>query len=414
MVATYDQTFGDLLAVDATDASNLVYTVVDGVPSDGTPTHDTSGFRGGIEDPGPDVGAWTSIAMANGTASIAYQDRDMGALKLARENSPGSWSSYVVDAGNGEQVGAYASLVFDGGGNPAIAYIAVGNDDGMGHRVTELRVARASNSTPSMSDWNIVQVASAPGTCAGLCGTGESCVAPATAMDSETCVAPTSDCTTACSATQVCVAKTCRAAIADPTVEDLASGTGLFVSLVVMPDGRLAMAYYDRTRRALILDVESGSDTNQFTETVLDGGGPNDRGMWSSAVVDSGGTIHIAYQDALGDQLMYTTWNSTAGTPEVADDGERMGDRTHSVGAAASIYLVSDSPAIAYQDGATADVYVATRSGSGWANSGLAVGPLLDGFSIAVTTAHGGTPVMAWDSLDVTQTPPNTLAVQSP
>ena len=87
-----------------------------------------------------------------------------------------------------------------------------------------------------------------------------------------------------------------------------------------------------------------------------------DRGMWASAVVGGDGTVHVAYQDALGDELMYTTWaNGAAGTPEIVDDGVRAGDRTHPVGAAAAIYLVNGAPTIAYQDGMTADVYVAQK-----------------------------------------------------
>ena len=148
MVATYDSSLGDLVVVDATDTAKPKLKVVDGIPSGVTATHD-GGYRDGIDEPGPDVGAWTSIAMSGGHARVAYQDRDAGALKYAQESSRDHWSSYVVDAGNGEIVGAYASLAIDGDGKPAIAYLAVGNDDGMGHRVTELRLACASKKDPA-------------------------------------------------------------------------------------------------------------------------------------------------------------------------------------------------------------------------------------------------------------------------
>jgi hypothetical protein len=415
MVATYDQGLGDLVAVDATDPSKLSFVAVDGIPTDSTPTHDPSGYRGGIEDPGPDVGAWTSIVLINKSARIAYQDRDNAALKYAYETGPGKWRSYVVDAGMGEAVGAYASMIADANGNPVIAYLGVGVDDGMGHRVTDLRLARATRPDPgSESDWTISTMVSAPGTCAGLCAMGQACVAGAKATDPQSCIAETSDCNPACSSTTACSMGTCLKAIPDPTVETLATGTGLFVSLVLLPDGRLAATYYDQTRRALVLGLESGSGTSMFAETVLDGGGNTDRGMWTSAVVDGSGTIHVAYQDALGDQLMYTTWNNSPGTPEIADDGERMGDRTHNVGASAAIYLVNGSPSIAYQDGLTADVYVAAKSGGMWSLTPLANGPTLDGFSIAVTTAHGGTPVLAWDVRDPNANPVNDLVVQKP
>lgn len=75
---------------------------------------------------------------------------------------------------------------------------------------------------------------------------------------------------------------------------------------------------------------------------------------------------------------------------------------------------VNGSPAIAYQDGLAADVYVATRSGAGWATTGIATGPLLDGFSIGATTGHGGSPVLAWGALDPAGDPIGQLVVESP
>ena len=146
----------------------------------------------------------------------------------------------------------------------------------------------------------------------------------------------------------------------------------------------------------------------------LHGGATGDRGMWASAVVDSAGTIHIAYQDAIGDQPLYTTWNDAPGVPEVVDDGQRAGDRTHPVGAGAAIYLVGDAPAIAYQDGLTADVYVATRGAASWTPTALSTGPLIDGISIGATTGPGGVPYLAWDRLDPALSPPHTLAVENP
>jgi hypothetical protein len=110
---------------------------------------------------------------------------------------------------------------------------------------------------------------------------------------------------------------------------------------------------------------------------------------------------------------MYTTWNGTPGTPELVDDGTREGEtRTHPVGAASAVFLTSGTPSIAYQDGLTADVVVATKSGTRWSNAPFASGPLLDGFSIAVTTGHG-TPYVAWDRLDPSLSPPNGLFVQT-
>jgi hypothetical protein len=415
MVATYDQAFGDLVVADATDPANIAYKTVDGVPPGITPTYDPSTWRGGVEDPGPKVGAYTSIALLNHTARVSYQDRDAGQLKYAFEDGDGNWQSYVVDAGHGEQVGVFTSIVIDADHRPAIAYLGVGTDDGMNHRNTELRLARAGSSDPTgTTDWGTTVIASAPGTCGGLCGNG-ACIAGAAATDPEVCVTPTTDCTPACGMGDVCTAAACHTAIVKSELDDIPTGTGLFVKLLLLTDGRLAAVYYDRTRRALVISVETTKGSSMFAETVLDGNVVGaDRGMWSSAVVASDSTVHIAYQDALGDQLMYTTWNGAAGTPELVDDGQRPPDRTHNVGAAAQIYVVNGSPAIAYQDGLVSDVYLATK-GSTWTTTPLASGPLLDGFSIAATTDHGGKPVLAWDSMDPARTPtPHGLKVQSP
>jgi hypothetical protein len=230
----------------------------------------------------------------------------------------------------------------------------------------------------------------------------------------ETCKAVTTDCTSACGDGEACIAGACTAEIEAQDVATLASGTGLFVSLVALPDGRLAAAYYDRTARALKLAVETAAGSNEFTETELHGGPTGDRGMWASAVADEAGVIHVAYQDAIGDQLLYTSWNGMPGVPEVVDDGQRPGDRTHPVGAGASIYLAGGAPAIAYQDGLTADVYVATRAAASWTQAALSTGPLLDGISIGAAVGPGGVPYLAWDRLDPAVSPPHTLAVENP
>jgi hypothetical protein len=410
MVATYDPQNGDLVVVDATNTQKLAYKVVDGLPEGASPTFDPGTYRGGIADAGPDVGAWTSIALYNHNAYVAYQDRDAKALKFAGED--GGWHSHVVDPG-GVPAGEYANLIYDSAGHPAIAYLTVGTDDGMGHRVTSLQLARSGKASPAAeADWTITTIASAPGTCAGLCDGGQSCVPGATATDPQMCVTP-GTCATACATGDVCVNNACVTAIVDPMVDDVPTGTGLWVSLVNLSDGRLAAAYYDQVRRALVLSVETSAGSSSFMENILDGNMVDmDRGMWVSAVAAADGTVHLAYQDALGDELMYTTWNGAPGTPVVVDDGTRPGDRTHPVGAGNAIYLVNGAPAIAYQDAMNSDVYVATQ-GTPWTTSPLATGPLLDGFSIGATTGHGAA-VLAWDLRDPANDPPNGLQVMQP
>ncbi|MEO8553931.1 MAG: hypothetical protein ABI678_28350, partial [Kofleriaceae bacterium] len=348
MVATYDQQYGDLVVADVTDPTKINYKSVDGVPSDATPMYDPSTWRGGIVEEGTKVGAWTSIMISDHKARVAYQDRDANVLKYAAEDGDGNWNSYVVDKGHGERTGLFTSIATDLDHHPVIAYMTLGGDDGMGHRMTELRIARAASTEPGEADWIIKPVASAAGSCAGLCGGSDACVAGAAATDPQVCTAGTTDCTAACAAGDVCYMGACQTVLADPKLDDLPSGTGLFAKLLVLSDGRLAIVAYDQTRRALVLNVETGKGTSMFAETILDGNATGaERAMSASAALAPDGTIHVAYQDALGDELMYTTWNGNPGTPEIVDDGIRAGDRTHPVGAAAAIYLSNGAPAIA-------------------------------------------------------------------
>ena len=155
---------------------------------------------------------------------------------------------------------------------------------------------------------------------------------------------------------------------------------------------------------------ENSAGSGSFTETILDGADGADKGMWASAVVDAGGVIHIAYQDALGDQLLYTPFAAAPGTPEVVDDGVRAGDRTHNVGAGAAIWLSGGAPQIAYQDGTSSNLVVASRGGGGWTHADRATGDLLDGFHIAALPSGGR---LVWDQLNKEYSPPHVLVTES-
>lgn len=410
LVATYEQKFGDLVVADVTDPAARKLVAVDGIPDEAS-VYDPGTYRKGIETPGPNVGAWTSIAMSNGLGKVTYQDRENGHLRYAYETTAGVWTNYALDEGSGEEVGLYTSLVIDSEGRPAVAYVATGLDDGMGHAITELRIARTTVKSPeNKNDWTSVAVASGIGSCGGLCSGGEACIDTA---EGQTCALTTSDCTAQCDTTEACVSGACVAAYGEPTIATPVRGAGMYVSLVALPDGRLAAAYYDSNARGLKLAIESAAGSNDYTSQDLHVSPTGDRGYWASAVADDFGIVHVAYQDAIGDQLLYTSWNEGTVSPiETADDGVRAGDRTHPVGAGAAIYLVNGTVHIAYQDGMTSDVHIATKS-TAWSNSAVASGPMLDGFSIGVTTGHGGTPYMAWDQLDITRPVPNTLYVQS-
>ena len=402
---TYDESLGDVVMGEVpSEGGDPSYVVVDGAP-DETPTYDPSTYRGGVAAPGPDVGAYTTVALANGKAFVAYQDRERKALRFAREVSAGKFSAHDVDVPDGsERLGAFASIAARSAGGAAIAYLAAGVPAAGGARATELRLAVTGDAAPNNpGSWSISTVASVVTSCGGLCGAGQKCAAPAADGEPEVCVMDSGDCTPVCANDEVCVAGSCRATVT--AVADTTPGGLGFPTALALPDGRLAVVYYDRARTALIAAV---GQPGTLAETVLDDGG--DRGMWANAVVDGSGTIHVAYQEARGDQVFYTTLGAGPGTPELVDDGQRPGDRPHIVGAGAAIWISGGVPHIAYQDGLAADLVVATRAGAGWTRAELATGAMLDGFHIAVA-ADGG--ALIWDVLDKTKSPPTTLSIRA-
>jgi hypothetical protein len=405
VITTYDAVLGDLVLVEGPPDA-LTYTALDGVPDD-TPIYDPGTYRGGVEQPGDDVGAWTAVGLSGGLVRAASHDRTHRSLRFVVEDD-GRYSSHEIEAPtDDETVGIHTSMVV--GSAPVVAYVATGVDAGDGTRHTELRLARAGSATPSgPSNWTITTLASAPASCGGLCGSGQACVVGAADGDPQIC-APLGNGCTDCGDGSVCIDGACREEVPDPKVEDLPGGTGLFPTVLLMPDGRLTVIFYDRVRTALVALSENSAGSGTFTETVLDGADGADKGMWASAVVDSAGVIHIAYQDALGDQLLYTTLAAAPGVPELVDDGVRAGDRTHIVGAGAAIWLSGGTPQIAYQDGTSSNLVVASRGGGGWTHADQATGDLLDGFHIAALPSGGR---LVWDQLNKEYSPPHVLVTQ--
>ncbi|HEX6838571.1 MAG TPA: hypothetical protein VF334_18465, partial [Polyangia bacterium] len=379
-VSAYDDTMGDLVYTEIKDPTQFPsWQVIDGV--DTTQPPDTKdGYRFGISDPGPDVGYYTSIALASGKPMIAYFDATNGALKFARGPHPFDVMTVDQGANTGVDVGMYAALNLDAGGVPTIAYVASGMQSG-DHFTSELRVAVAANDHPSATDWSISTVDSTTISCAGRCGTGTACIVPAMVNmmpnvdpSKSTCVAVDAQpCAATCSSTQACIMGTCTNVLQPQKAPDLYEGIGLFVNARRNSAGQLVLVYYDREQGDLKMATGAAG---AWQVAFIDGNDPTtDVGQFATAELAADDSLHVAYVDAINDRLLYkhVAGGAVPMTADVIDDGTRA-DGPHSVGAGANLALdVNGSPRVVYQDQNTADLEVATTPGA-WSHMDLETG----------------------------------------
>jgi hypothetical protein len=329
-VSGYASLHGDLVVASSSSPGRIpdsAWQFIDGVP-DGPVAVPDSSVRGGILDPGPDVGLHTDIAIApDDVVMVSYFDRDGTSLKFA-SNRGGSWSHHVVSGGvasgpDGEYaiVGQYSAITVAPDGRPGIAYftqLGEGNQ-----RWTELRFAQAAMANPGQQgDWTVTVVDSAP-------------VPDGAGSDSL----------------------------------PIPMGVGLFADATRLSDGSPVLVYYDRIGGAL---KSARMSEGEFGEPeVLDGGGV-DVGWYPGVTVDSGDELHVSYVSAANDDLLYV--NTIDRLPEVVDDGYRLVGTTedglpvpefHFVGDDSSVVLTSFGPHIAYQDATSHELRVAWRTGAG-------------------------------------------------
>ena len=115
--------------------------------------------------------------------------------------------------------------------------------------------------------------------------------------------------------------------------------------------------------------------------------------------MDEAGLVHVAYEDAIGHQVLYLTFTpgGAVSAPEAADDGTRSGDRPHWVGAGLALWLDDGAPRIAYQDAVSADVAIATKDGT-WSREDATSDAALDGFDLGAPAAGPGP--LVWNRVD--------------
>lgn len=334
-VSAYNSSHGDLMVAPHTGDGripNESWSFVDGVP-DGPVVLPESDIRGGIFDKGPDVGKYTSIAVAppNDTVMASYFDVDEASLKFASFDGT-NWTTHVVDDGRAggdpelgyEIVGQYSSITTrSDDGRPGIAYFAHVSEGGENVR-TEVRYASAQTATPTgPADWNVWVVDSA--------------------------------------------------AVAPPDGTDpfpIPPGVGLFITSARLSDQAPVVVYYDRINGDLKM-AKFDSLTGAFLEPqILDGEGSLDVGWYPSVAVDSQDNLHVSYVNATHDDLYYI--NTIDMTPQVVDDGYRIVGTTedglpkpefHFVGDDSSIVLTTAGPVIVYQDATTHELLIGQKDG---------------------------------------------------
>ena len=356
VVVAYEEKYGDLVWSEVSPDGTFDFVPLDGVPADAPVVGEETAYRGGVKRPGPDVGAWTQVAVNEGNVFVSYTDRDRSALRFGQLASDG-FAAHDVDVPTGDEtVGLYASLLVTSDGLPAIAYLVHGlapdvDLDAPDSLTSELRLALANTPEPrSADDWTI------------------------TVVDRSNVIPPQSP----------------------PAYPTLPEAVGLFADLGQLPDGRLAIAYYDRIDGDVYVSVEPIAADAPWQKIPLHANDVTDTGEHTSLVVDSAGTVHVVYQETVDAILLYRsltfadddTFDISPAT--VIDDGSREGERPHPVGGGAALALDSAGTlVVVHQDGATADLLIARQAEDGtWTRDDAFTGPTGYGFwnGLAATT----------------------------
>lgn len=401
--------YGDLVVGKYdTGKMKVQWQTVDGLPAapnDGDcAPNDPTGWRGGLTDPGPDVGLWTSIALdSNGNPMVSYYDATNAALKFASSPDGGkTWNSHTVMHAASSDIGRYSKLLVVGG-KPTIAFLVV-EPGTAGWAKSRVVLATGNTATPmSGSDWAMQDALVDTQTpCkAQFCTGGEVCVATSMQCQSTVKGCTPSDCGSSeagiGSTPQSCVTladagPSCQNTVTSSYIDTYPDATGDYVAMASGPKG-IGLVVYDRTRGNLVGVESSGS---AWTSGILDGqiGMNNDPmrvdtgdvGIGASLAIDANGDWHVSYVNGWTEALQYLT--VPAGnlakplTPEVVDDGLHLNgmpytDGQHVVGDDSSLTVDSGGNVrIVYQDATAGTLHeavgtVATGNKHTWKVSAL-------------------------------------------
>lgn len=407
-VSEYDGQYGDLVVSKfGLDGKRQALEYVDGVPN-APVKYGPSGARGGVVDPGPDVGRYTAIAINNSQVYVSYYDVTNGDLKVAvRDATSGAWANHRVDGANAD-LGLYTSIGIDSDGFPGVSYFQLGGDatfnvadcpapapTGPRAFITALKFARATKVTPAAeADWQVKTLAclSRPTPACYQCG--NVCADPGSGP---ACLTAATGCTGCDPNTQACVtsggAAVCAKKYNPSTLVDVPMGVGVFTSLAF--NGKAAIvAYMKRNAPAAAGALPKGdlyavaldAANAPAAPLLLDGNG--DTGYFPDVKLEpTSKAIAIAYHDFSSKALkFYFSPTLVAGvTPEIVDRGidPALPGEQSWVGTDSAVVFGPGATWVVYQDATRGDLKLAKR-GATWtvkppAVSAGAVGFFADG-----------------------------------
>jgi len=364
-VSTYNRTYGDLMVGTLDGELNATWNYVDGVPADGEVTGAPSGPRGGVSDPGEDVGTHSAVAVdGSGRIHVLYRDRDADTLKYARgSRSDGNLEFSRTVLREREGAGLYASAtVRDGVLHAVYGVDGVEQSTANGNTVdgSELRYVNFP------VDTELERLAPEPDTIAqgrtrnpcGACTSDRECF-----VDSNSCSAPTSNCgDDGCGDGQECLDGSCEAIYEAPDPVAHRMMTGLYTEIIPRSEDFVVL-YYDHVQRRVEWVTGTSGDWSE-PETAAIPSGP-----YGSAAVDSNGELHVAYMDPKTKSLLYRTPGGDS-TEQIVDGVRSSGDEHLMAAVGHDVDLWVDSGGgvhVTYHDATGRRLFRADRQGeSNW------------------------------------------------
>lgn len=413
-VVAYNQTYGDVVVGAATGAVVTDWVHADGVPSGAPIEGGISGPRGGVAEPGDDVGSALDAAFAsNGALHIVARNATNGNLRLISgpPEGPFSTKNLVTDA----DAGFTPRIFIDSAGRIAVAHVERRDPSGANSRLRVLVADAADAAAEDFAVYTVRTTALASVPCEGGCVEGEICpVVP----EGETpeCLAEAENCAPACGDGEVCTTSGCVERGVAP-----AGNVGLTVDTMAMADASIGggnsgvVIFGHDPREGTLLSFRStgdlfGGGATFATQTEAAEAGLNMGNRPSISRTSSG--YLVASSETVDRGVFIRAFNDTLveqGSAVAMDDGERV----HSSGAIDqhAVDLVSISTGldgagvIAWQDGTDGSVRGRLRAASGETGpmQVLAGGPLsptyAGNYGFSISTLSGSEPAVAAERL---------------